>query len=150
VEKRLFNIVESLRTKVVTLYDGPKTMVSLGRKSALAALWISSIFPYVAMDPLFEAYSDLEKGDGLKLYTILTSLIGNLTATCEDCHPPVTHGGASPDADISIQCADSGAISDDLAFVRSIYDGFSAQTRLADINFGTAVRCVYVAPNRPA
>jgi len=149
VEKRLYNIFESLRTKVVTLYDGVKTMVLVDRKVALGALWFSLYFPYETMAPLFEAYSDLEKGNGLKLYAILASTTGNLTVTCQDCHPLVAHAGASPDADISIQCTDSGATPDDLASVRSIYDGISAQTHLADIIFGVAVRCVCVVVPQP-
>jgi hypothetical protein len=149
VEKRFLNIFESLRTNVVTLYDGAKTMVLIDRKVALASLWFGLYSPYEAMAPLFEAYADLEKGNGLKLYTFLSTVIGNLTVTCQDCYPPVAHAGATPDADISIQCADYGAISDDLASVRSIYDGIAAQTHLADIVFTIAVRCVYVVPNPP-
>jgi len=144
VEKRFYNIIESLRDKVVTLYDGVKTMVLVDRKVALDALWFSLYLPYETMAPLFEAYSDLEKGNGLKLYTLLANITGNLTVTCQDCYPLMAHAGVSPDADISIQCADSGATPDDLASVRSIYDGFSAQTRLADIIFGVAIRCVCV------
>jgi hypothetical protein len=142
VEKRLFNIFDSLRTKIVTLYDGAKTMVSIDRKFALSTLFIGTFFPYEAMAPLFEAYSDLEKGNGLKLYTLFASLVGNFTVTCEDCYPLVDHAGASPDASTSILCADSGPTPDDLASLRSIYDGLSAQSRLADVMF--FVRCVYV------
>jgi len=101
------------------------------------------------MAPLFEAFSDLEKGNALKIYAVLANTTGNLTAPCQDCHPVVAHEGASPDADVSIQCADSGATPDDLASVRSIYDGFSAQTHAADIIFGLAVRCVYVVVSQP-
>jgi len=149
VEKRFYNIIESLHTKVVTLYDGVGTMVLIDRKFALGALWVSLYFPYQTMAPLFEAYSDLEKGNGLKLYTLLANITRNLTVTCQDCHPLVAHAGVSLDTDISVQCADSGAISDDLAFVRSIYDQFSTQTRLADIIFSMAVRCVYVVVPQP-
>jgi hypothetical protein len=146
VEKRLFNIFDSLRTRVVTLYDGAKTMVSIGRKFALSTLFIGTFSPYEVMEPLFEAYSDLEKGNGLKLYTLFASILGNFTITCEDCYPLVAQAGAEPDAGISIQCADFGPTPDDLAFVRSIYDGLSAQSRLADVMF--FVRCVYVVvPN---
>ena len=149
MEKRFYNIIESLRDKVVTLYDGVKTMVLVDRKVALDALWFSLYLPYETMAPLFEAYSDLEKGNGLKLYTLLANITRNLTVTCQDCHPLVAHAGVSLDTDISVQCADSGAISDDLAFVRSIYDQFSTQTRLADIIFSMAVRCVYVVVPQP-
>jgi hypothetical protein len=149
VEKRLFNIFDSLRTKIVTLYDGAKTMVFIDRKFALSTLFIGTFFPYEAMAPLFEAYSDLEKGNGLKLYTLFASIVGNATVTCEDCYPLVDHAGASPDASISIECADYGPTPDDLASARSIYDVFSAQTRLADIMFN--IHCVYVVvPNLPA
>jgi hypothetical protein len=144
VEKRFLNIFESLRTNVVTLYDGAKDMVLIDRKIALASLWYSVYFPYKTMAPLFEAYADLEKGDGLKLYIFLLTNLGNLTVTCQDCFPPVAHAGATPDADTSIQCADYGARSDDPASLRSIYDGIAAQTHLADIAFTISVRCVYV------
>jgi len=151
VEKRLFNIFESLRTKIVTVYDGAKTMVFIDHTLALATLWNGLYFPFTSMAPLFEAYSSLEKGDGLKLYNLVANFVGNLTVTCEDCYPStMAHAGASPDADISIQCADSGAAPDNLAFLRSIYDMTSAQTYLADIIFSLSVRCVYVVLNFPA
>ncbi|SRR5258706_8305558 len=38
VEKGLFSIFESLRTNIVTLYDGVETMVYIDRKFALVAL----------------------------------------------------------------------------------------------------------------
>ena len=148
MEKRLFNIFESLRTKIVTVYDGVKTMVMIDRKIALAALWFAVYWPYETMAPLFEVYSDLEKGNGLKFYTLIANVTGNFTATCQDCHPLMANAGASPDAAISIQCADSGATPDDLASVRSIYDAHAAQTRLADVVF--SVPCVYVVRNLPA
>jgi hypothetical protein len=151
VEKRLFNILESLRTKVVTLYDGVRNMAYIDRKVGLASLWSALYFPYRTVAPLFEAFADLEKGDGRKLYNFIATLTGNLTITCQDCHPlTVPDAGASPDADISIQCADSGALSDDLPFLKSIYDTTAAQTYLADITFIFSVHCVYVVPNLPA
>jgi len=126
-------------------------MVYIDRKVALATLSAALFTPYATIAPLFEAFSDLEKGDGLKLYNFIASITGNLTVTCEDCYPStVAHAGASPDADISIQCTDSGATSDDLASLRSIYDATSSQTYLADISFAVSVRCVYVIPNHPA
>ena len=149
VEKRLFNIFESLRAKIVTVYDGVKTMVFIDRKIALGALWVALYQPYEVIAPLFDAYSDLEKGDGLKFYTLIANFTGNLTVTCQDCYPPIADAGAGPDADISIQCADSGPMSDDFAFLRSTYSMFSAQTYLADIIFDIAIRCVYVAPHLP-
>ncbi len=149
VEKRLFNLFESLRSKVVTLYDGVKTMVFIDRKIALSSLFVVSFFPYEGMASLFEAYSDLEKGNGFPLYNLIANSIGNLTVTCQDCHHPVAQAGASPDADISIQCADAGAQSDDPAFLKSLYDAIATHTQLADIAFGAAVRCVYAAPNLP-
>ena len=150
VEKRLFNLFESLRSKVVTLYDGVKTMVFIDRKIALASLFVVAYFPYDGMGPLFEAYSELEKGNGLPLYNIISDYTGNLSVTCQDCYHPVAQAGVSPDADTSIQCADSGAQSDDLTFLKNLYDSFAARTQLADIAFRFAVPCVYAVPNLPA
>ena len=118
-------------------------MVFIDRKIALTSLFSAVFFPYEAMAPLFGAYSELEKGNGLPLYNILTNSTGNLTVTCQDCYYPVAEAGVSPDAVTSIQCADTGAQSDDLTSLRSIYDAFAAQTQLADIAFGLAARCVY-------
>ena len=146
VKKRLFNIFESLRTNIVTLYDGVENMVYIDRKFALSTLWAALYFPYTSMAPLFEAFSYLEKGDGHKLYNIT----GNFTITCQDCQPlTVENAGASPDAGIAIECADYGAISDDLTFLRSLYNELSAQTYLADIVFSISIRCVYVLPTLP-
>jgi len=125
-------------------------MVFIDRNLALGSLFVVAYFPYGAMEPLFEAYSDLEKGNGFPLYNLVAGLIGNLTVDCQDCYQPVAQAGASPDADISIQCADGGAQSDDPTFLKSVYDAFAAQTKLADIAFGVAVRCVYAVPNLPA
>ncbi len=149
VEKRLSNLFESLRSKVVTLYDGVKTMVLIDRKIALFSLFVVSYFPYDGMASLFEAYSDLEKGNGFPLYNLIANSTGNFTVTCQDCHHPMAQAGASPDADISIQCADAGAQSEDLAFLKGLYDAIAAQTQLADIAFGLAVHCVYAIPNLP-
>ena len=121
-------------------------MVIIDRKIAHDALWGALLQPYEGMAPLFDAYSDLEKGDGLKLYTFIQKFTGNLTVTCQDCYPPMADTGASPDADISIQCADFGPMTDDLAFLRSTYDMFSSQTQFADHIFNIAIHCVYVAP----
>jgi hypothetical protein len=116
-------------------------MVYIDRKLALSTLWGAIYSPYTSIEPLFEALSDLEKGDGRKLYNI----IGNLTVTCEDCRPSaVAQAGATPDAGISTQCADSVAPSDDLTSLRGIYDTLSAQTYLADVTFPIAIRCLYV------
>ena len=120
-------------------------MVFIDRKIALASLFVVSFFPYDGMEPLFGAYAELEKGNGLPLYNLISSSTGNLTVTCQDCPHPVAQAGASPDADISIQCADSGAQSDDLTFLKSLYNSFAAQTQLADIVFNLATRCVYVS-----
>ena len=150
VEKRLFNLFESLRSKVVTLYDGAKTMVLIDRKLSLASLFAVTTFPYQGMASLFEAYSALEKGDGFPLYNLISNITGNFTVTCQDCYHPVAQAGASPDASIAILCTDGGAQSDDPTFLKSLYDTFAAQTRLADIAFGIAVRCVYAIPNLPA
>ena len=147
MKKRFFNIFESLRTKVVTLYNGVDTMVYIDRKLALTTLWAALYSPYTSVGPLFDALSDMEKGDGHKLYKI----IGNLTVTCQDCHPlTVTQAGASPDAGFTIQCADTGATSDDLSFLRTMYGAFSARTYLADVVFSLAIRCVYVVHKLPA
>ena len=146
MKKRLFNIFESLRTNIITLYDGVENMVYINRKFALSTLWAALYFPYALMAPLFEAFSDLEKGDGHKLLNIT----GNLTITSQDCQPlTVESAGASPDAGIAIEWADYGAISDDLTFLRSIYNDLSAQTYLADIVFSFSIRCVYVIPTLP-
>ena len=123
-------------------------MVFIDRKVALASLFYATFFPYEAMAPLFGAYSELEKGNGLPLYNLISKFTGNLTVTCQDCSYPVAQAGVSPDASISIQCADSGAQSDDLTLLRSLYDRFAAQTQLADIAF--TVRCVYAVSNLPA
>ena len=146
MEKRLFNLFESLRSKVVTIYDGVKTMVFIDRKIALTSLFIANYFPYDGMGPLFGAYSELEKGNGLPLYNLITNSTGNLTVTCQDCYRPVAEAGVSPDADISIQCADSGAQTDDLTFLKGLYGSVAAQTQLADIAFNLALRCVYAVP----
>ena len=122
-------------------------MVYIDRKLALTTLWVALHTPYTLVAPLFDALSDMEKGDGHKFYKI----IGNLTVTYQDCHPlTVTQAGASPDADISIQCADIGATSDDPSFLRGLYGAFSARTYLADIVFSLAIRCMYVVHNLPA
>lgn len=132
-----------MRTKVVTLYGGVETLVYIDRKLALGALWAALYTPYTSVAPVFEALSDLEKGDGLKLYNIT----GDLTVTCQDCHPlTVTDAGDPQDAGISIQCADSGPIPDDLQFLRSVYDAHSARTHLADVVFPLSLRCVYAVP----
>ena len=144
MEKRLFDLFESLRPKIVTLYDGVKTMVFIDRKVALASLFTSAFFPYDGMGPLFGAYSELEKGNGLPLYNLFAKFTGNITVTCQDCSYPVAQAGVSPDASNSIQCADSGAQSDDLTILRSIYDRYAAQTQLADVVF--SIRCVYAVP----
>ena len=125
-------------------------MVFIDRNLALGSLFVGAYFPYGAMGPLFEAYSELEKGNGFPLYNIISNFTGNLTDNCQDCYQLLAQAGASPDADISIQCADSGAQSDDPAFLRSLYDALAAQTQLADIAFGLAVRCVYAVHNLPA
>ena len=118
-------------------------MVYIDRKFALGSLWVAISSPYTLVAPLFEALSDLERGDGLKLYNFL----GDPPVTCQDCHPlTVADAGREEDAGNSIICADSGATSDDLAFLRSIYDTISAKTYLADIAFSLSARCVYVVP----
>ena len=118
-------------------------MVYIDRAFALTALWGALYNPYTAMAPLFEALSDLEKGDGHKLY----NFTGSLTVTCQDCQPlTVTNAGASIDAGIAIQCADSGAIPDDLTFLRSVYDALAARTSVADVVFPLSLRCVYAVP----
>jgi len=139
VKNRLFSIIESLRTKIVTVYGGVETMVSINRKLALGSLFGALYFPYGTMEPLFEAFSDLENGDGLKLY----NFYGNLTVTCQDCDPStVSQAGNELDASYSIQCTDSGATSDDLAYLRSIYNTLAAQTYLADVAFFAPARCM--------
>jgi len=139
VKNRLFSIIESLRTKIVTVYDGAETMVSIDRKLALASLFGALYFPYTQMETLFEAFSDLENGDGLKLY----NFNGNLTVTCQDCDPStVAQAGNEFDANNAIRCADSGAISDDLAFLRGIYNTLADQTYLADVAFAAPARCM--------
>lgn len=123
-------------------------MAYIDRKLALASLWTAVYFPYTMMAPLFEALADLEEGDGLKFYHFVGNYTGNFTVTCQQCHPlTVGDAGASPDADTSIQCADSGPVSSDLSFLKGIYDAVSVQTYLADIPFYYAIRCVYV--NQP-
>ena len=122
-------------------------MVLIDRKISLASLFVVAYFPYDGMAPLFEAYSELEKGNGFPLYNLISNSTGNFTVTCQDCSYPVAQAGASPDADISIQCADAGEQSDDPTFLRSLYDEFAAQTQTADIAFGVAVRCVYAVHN---
>ena len=84
VEKRLFNIFESLRTNLVTLYDGVETMVYIDRKFALAALAAAVYSPYTSMGQLFDAMSDLEKGEGPKLYHSLANSTTDSTLTCQD------------------------------------------------------------------
>ena len=125
-------------------------MVFIDRRVALASLYVGIYFPYDGMGPLFRAYSELEKGNGFPLYNIITNSTGNITVTCQDCYHTVAQAGVSPDVDISIQCADSGAQSDDLTFLKNLYDALAAQTQLADIGFNLAARCVYVTPNLPA
>ena len=124
-------------------------MVFIDRKVALTSLFSAVFFPYQAMAPLFGAYSELEKGNGLPLYHIFAKSSWNLTVTCQDCSYPVAQAGVSPDVVNSIQCADTGAQSDDLTSLRSIYDAFAAQTQLADIAMLLAGRCVYAVPDFP-
>ena len=146
VEKRLFNILESLRTKVVTVYDGVKTLVLIDRKLVLGSVFVGLYQPYETFAALFHAYADLEKGNGTTFYSLLTTYVVNLTVTCQDCYPILPHAGAGPDAGIAIQCGDTGPAPDDLTSLRSVYNAFSAQTSLADIVFSIVVRCVYVVP----
>ena len=142
VEERVFNIIESLRTNIVTFYDSVETMVYIDRKLALVTLSMALYFPYTSVGPLFEALSDLEKGDGVKFYNLATNFTETLTVTCQDCNPlTVADAGASPDAGIAIQCADSGPISDDLAFLRGTYTTLSAQTKMVETAFALSVRC---------
>ena len=142
MEKRLFNLFESLRTNIVTLYDGVGTMVYIDRKFALVTLSMALYSPYTLVGPLFEALSDLEKGDALKLYNLATNFTETLTVTCQDCNPlTVADAGASVDASIAIQCADSGPISDNLAFLRSTYTTLSARTKMVETAFSLSVRC---------
>ena len=150
VEKRLFNIFESLRTNVVTVYGGVETMVLIDRKFALIALSVALYSPYTSMGPLFQALADLEKGDGLTLYSLAANFT-DLTVTCRDCDHPLTVAdpGASPDAGTAIQCADSSPISDDLGFLKSVYNALAARTRTAETAFSISVRCVYVVPSKP-
>ena len=147
MEKRLFNLFDSLRSKIVTLYDGVKTTVLIDRKISLASLFVVTFFPYEGMASLFEAYSELEKGNGFPLYHLISNSTGNFTVSCQDCNHSVAQAGVSLDASIAIQCADAGAQSDDPTFLKSLYDALATQTQLADIAFGLAVRCVYVVPN---
>ena len=125
-------------------------MVVIDRNLALASLFVGVYFPYDTMGPLFGAYSELEKGNGFPLYNLISSSTGNFTVTCQECYHTLAQPGASPDADISILCADGGAQSDDPTFLKSLYDAFAAQTHLADSAFGLVVRCVYAVPNPPA
>ena len=122
----------------------------IDRKIALASLFVVSSSPYDGMGPLFGAYSELEKGNGFPLYNLISNYTGNLPVTCQDCSHPVAQVGVSPDADISIQCADFGAQSDDLTFLKSLYDTLAAQTQLADMAFHYVARCVYAVLNLPA
>jgi hypothetical protein len=150
VEKRLFNIFDSLRTKIVTLYDGPGNFTYIDRRFTLLAFSLALYSPYTAAAPLFEALSDLEKGDGHKIYRIVEKFFWSLTVTCQDCNPStVADGGASPDADTSIQCADSGPVSDDLTFVKSVYNSLAATTHMAEFGLYVALRCVYVVHLNP-
>ena len=146
VEKRLFNILESLRTKVITVYGGVKTLVLIDRKLVLGSLFVGLYQPYETIAALFHAYADLEKGNGTTFYGLLSTYVVNLTVTCEDCYPILPQAGAAPDAGTAIQCGDSGPVTDDLTSLRSIYNAFSAQTSLADIVYSIAVTCVYVIP----
>ena len=146
MEKRLFNIFESLRTKVVTVYDGVKTLVLIDRKIVLGSLFVGLLQPYETLASLFHAYADLEKGNGTTFYSLLATYVVNLTVTCQDCYPTLPQAGATPDADIAILCQDTGPIPDDLTSLRSIYNALSAQTSLADIVFSLVARCVYVVP----
>ena len=125
-------------------------MVLIDRKISLASLFVVTYFPYEGMTSLFKAYSELEKGNGFPLYNLITNSTGNFTVTCQDCDHPVAQAGASPDTGIAIQCADAGGQSDDPTFLRSLYDAFAAQTQLADIAFGFALRCMYAVTNLPA
>ena len=142
MEKRLFTIFESLRTNIVTLYDGVETMAYVDRKLALGTLSTALYSPYTSVGPLFEALSDLEKGDALKFYNLAANFTETLTVTCQDCNPlTVADAGASLDASIAIQCADSGPISDDLPFLRSTYTTLSARTKMVETAFALSIRC---------
>jgi hypothetical protein len=127
VEKRLFNIFESFRTKVATVYDG-ETMVHVDRSPALVSLLFALEFPYTLGMTVFDALTDLEKGGGLKFYNFAKYILGNATVTCRDCQPlTVAHAGNELHARAAIQCSDSGPISDDLASLRGVYDSLSAR-----------------------
>ena len=150
VEKRLFNIFESLRTKVVTVYDGVKTLVLIDRKIVLSSLFVGLLLPYETLAALFHAYADLEKGNGTTFYSLLATYVANLTVTCGDCYPTRLQAIATPDANLAILCQDTGPIPDDLTSLRSIYNVLSAETSLADVLFSGLVRCVYVVPTPPS
>jgi hypothetical protein len=99
---------------------------SIADSPFLLSRWHS---PYTAAAPLFEALSDLEKGDGHKIYHIVEKFFGDLTVTCQDCNlSTVADGGVSPDADTPIQCASSGPVFDDLTFLKSVYNSLTAIT----------------------
>jgi len=137
---------------MVTVYDGGETMAYIDRKLALFGLAFSLYSPYTSSALLYEALADLEKGDGLKFHNYIGIFSGNPTAHCQDCNPlTVADAGASPDADISIQCADTGPISDDLAFLRPLYNTLAAKSSsMAEYALFLYTRCMYVAPNVPA
>ena len=137
---------------MVTVYDGEETMVYIDRKLALFSLGVAIGSPYTSSEPLFEALADLEKGDGLKFHNLVASFTRDFTVPCHDCNPlTVADGGASPDVDVSIQCADTGPTSDDLASLRSLYDTLAATSpSMAELALSISVRCTYVVPNVPA
>jgi len=137
---------------MVTVYDGVETMVYLDRKIVVFGFAVALGSPYTSSEPLFEALADLEKGDGLKFHNLVAIFTGNYTVPCQDCNPlTVANGGAYPDADISIQCADTGPVSDDLAPLRSLYDTLATKSSsMAEFALSLSVRCTYVVPNVPA
>ena len=151
VEKRLFNIFESLRTKVVTVYDGVKTLVLIDRKLVLSSFFFGLLQPYDTLAALFHAYADLEKGNGTTFYSLLATYVANLTVTCQqDCDPTRLQAIATSDANIAIVCQDTGPVPDNFTSLRSIYNALSAKTSLADVLFSSIVRCVYVVPTPPS
>ena len=137
---------------MVTVYGDGETMVYIDRKLAFYGLALALYAPYTSSVPLFEALEDLEKGDGLKFYNFVGNFTGISTLSCEDCNPlTVDDAGAYPDADISIQCTDTGPISDDLAFLRGLYNALVAKSSsMAEFALFLNTRCMYVVPNVPA
>ena len=93
--------------------------------SAITALWLKPYIYFPKYSVAFRSTLRSIEEYRRKFY----NFIGNLTVTCEQPHPlRIADAGASPDAHISVQYADSGPIPDDLTFLKGTYNAIVPAT----------------------